>query len=112
MEKTAESWTVTQLERCFGSISFPEYQREPNVWALDAKQRLVDSMVRRFDIASIYIYADEYGGMDCVDGRQRLGAIMSFLGKNPKDHDNGFRFKVLNEIYRDDGHPLASRDEQ
>ena len=110
MKKEAETWQVQHLEKAFPGISFPEYQREPNVWSRDAKQRLVDSMLRRFDIASIYLYRDKHGAMDCFDGRQRLGAIMSFLGRNPKDHDDNFEFKILNEIYEDEDHPLKPMD--
>lgn len=108
MEKEAKTWSVQKLRATFRRINFPAYQREPNVWSRDAKQRLVDSMVRRFDIASIYIYADEHESMDCVDGRQRLGAIMSFLGQNPNDEDNKFEFRILNEVYDDEEHPLRS----
>ena len=110
MEKTAKTWSVEHLEQIFTEINFPEYQREPTVWSLDAKQRLVDSILRKFDIGSIYIYEDDYGAMDCVDGRQRLGAIMSFLGKNPKDHNDKFDFRILNEVYEDTDHPLRSMD--
>ena len=101
MRKDTELWSVKRLEEHFTRINFPEYQREPNVWSLDAKRRLIDSMLRQFDIASIYFYVDDEGSIDCVDGRQRIGAIMSFLGKNPEDDDNGFEFKLLNEIYED-----------
>ena len=88
-------------------VNFPEYQREPNVWLLDAKRRLIDSMMRRFDISSFYFYVDDDGTMDCVDGRQRIGAILSFLGKNDTDrHDNGFQFRILNEIYEDSERPF------
>ena len=110
MKKEADSWSVGALKAKFQSINFPDYQREPNVWSRDAKQRLVDSIIRRFDIASIYIYRDEYESMDCVDGRQRLGAIMSFLGQNPNDGDNKFVFRILNEVYEDSNHPLRSMD--
>ena len=74
------------------------------------RQRLVDSMLREFDIASIYIYVDRHGEIDCVDGRQRLGAIMSFLGKNESDQDNGFEFRVLNEVREDDNNPFSNLD--
>jgi hypothetical protein len=110
MEKTTLPWSVDDLESNFSSINFPEYQREPNIWSLVAKQRLVDSMVRQFDIASLYFYMDEDGAIDCIDGRQRIGAIMSFLNKNPEDPDNGFEFKILNEIYEDENHPFDALD--
>ena len=112
MKKMAQSWSVRDLQKKYKMIDFPEYQREPNIWARAAKQRLVDSMVRGFDIASIYIYRYEYGSMDCVDGRQRLGAIMSFLGDNPSDDDNEFEFRVINDIYDDESHSLKSMDKK
>lgn len=108
MEKETQLWSVDELSANFAKINFPEYQREPNIWSRTAKQRLVDSMLRQFDIASVYLYIDEDGSIDCIDGRQRIGAIMSFLGQNPEDVDNGFDFKLLNEIYQDEGHPFES----
>jgi len=110
VDKETVLWTVTELANRFAEINFPEYQREPNVWSRSAKQRLVDSMVREFDIASIYLYVDQDGSIDCIDGRQRLGAIMSFLASNPEDNDNGFEFKILNEIFEDEGHPYEPLD--
>lgn len=110
MKKETTSWTVTTLKEQFQRLNFPEYQREPNVWSRDAKQRLIDSMLREFDIASLYLYVNGNDSIDCVDGRQRVGAIMSFLGDNPKDEDNGFEFRILNEIYQDEGHPQAAFD--
>lgn len=79
------------------------------MWSRVAKQRLIDSMTRQFDIASLYLYVDDDGSFDCIDGRQRIGAIMSFLKLNPDDaEDNGFEFRVLNEIYEDHEHPFAT----
>ena len=104
MKKVVEHWTVAKLKTEFAKISFPEYQREPNLWSRREKQRLIDSMVRQFDIASLYMYKNEDGELGCVDGRQRLNAIMSFLGKNPHDkEDNEFPLENLNEIYEDEG---------
>ena len=102
MRKCVDSWTVKELRQQFGQIEFPEYQREPNLWSLVEKQRLIDSMTRQFDIASLYFYQHEDGSIDCVDGRQRIGAIMSFLGDNPKDSDANFPLKRLNEVYEDE----------
>ena len=110
MERLIKLWTVEQLRRNYGQIDFPEYQRDPNIWARDAKQRLVDSMVREFDIAPLYFYTRENDTIDCVDGRQRIGAIMAFLGGNEKDSHNGFEFRVLNELYDEDAHPFRELD--
>ena len=98
MKRATEQWTVADLRERVGLISFPDYQREPNLWTRTEKQRLIDSMVRQFDIASLYLYQHDDGVIDCVDGRQRIGAIMSFLGINPNDEDNGFPYRILNEI--------------
>ena len=101
MKKKIEDWPVKTLREIFSQIDFPGYQREPNLWSLVEKQRLIDSMIRRFDIASLYFYRHEDDSIDCVDGRQRIGAIMSFLGENPTDVDVNFQFRILNEIYED-----------
>lgn len=105
MKKEITTWSVDDLHSRFRSISFPEYQREPNVWSLVAKQRLIESMVRQFDVAALYFYKNGDDTLDCVDGRQRIGAIMSFLGKNDDDADNAFPFRIINEVYTDGQHP-------
>jgi len=106
MQKTVDVWSVEDLRNRFAEIEFPEYQREPTVWGRAAKKRLIDSMARDFDIASLYFYETEDGRLECVDGRQRIGAIMSFLGSNAGDGDNEFEFEISNEIYEDKSHPF------
>ena len=103
MKKRTESWTVRDLSEKFSNISFPEYQREPSLWNRAEKQRLVDSMIREFDIASLYLYQHDEESIDCVDGRQRIGAIMAFLGMSDGDPDNRFQLRAQNEIYDDSG---------
>ena len=109
MNKDVKSWSIQDLRERFPQIDFPEYQREPNLWSLVEKQRLIDSIVRRFDIASLYLYQHDDGSLDCVDGRQRIGTIMAFLDENPLGTYPGFRFRHLNEIY-DDTPPFESLD--
>lgn len=82
-------------------IEFPEFQREPTVWKLDKKERLVDSIFRGFDISSIYLYKREDGKYDCIDGQQRINAIWSYMGMNKQDSDNSFHCRMENEIYND-----------
>ena len=101
MEKTIERWSVDDLRQRYPQIDFPEYQREPNLWSLTEKQRLIDSMLRSFDIAPLYLYKHNSGSIDCVDGRQRIGTMMSFLGANGEDPHDKFDFKILNEIYEE-----------
>lgn len=112
MDKKTQLWTVNKLSANFPAISFPEYQREPTVWALDAKQRLIDSMMRKFDIASLYLYVHDDDFIECIDGRQRINAIMSFLEENPGDPSNGFQFRILNEVFPDTDHPFAELDKR
>lgn len=102
MHKITSLWSISDLQNRIPQISFPEYQREPSIWLRSAKQRLIDSIVREFDIASIYLYKKADDAWDCVDGRQRIAAIMSFLEKDLDIEDAGFPYKVLNEIYGDE----------
>ena len=107
MHKVVELWPVREFQDLFGLVHFPEYQREPNLWSLSEKERLIDSMARQFDIASLYFYEHSDGVIDCVDGRQRIGAIMSFLGKNEGDMHNGFGYRVHNEITDESSYPFS-----
>ena len=102
MQKIIESWTVQELRERKAQIAFPEYQREPNLWTQSDRQRLIDSMIREFDIASLYFYLRDDGIYECVDGRQRISAILSFLGDEPTSGQSRIPFKILNEIYEDD----------
>ena len=108
MKKKIDKWSISKLGKMYDRINFPEFQREPNVWSKDAKQKLVDSIAREFDISSLYFYSRDEELIECVDGRQRIGAIMSFLGKNTKDMHNAFEFKLINELYEDGQHKFDS----
>ena len=111
MHKEASLWKISELMERVDGIDFPEYQREPTVWTRAAKQRLVDSVARQFDVSAIYLYRHEDGHWDCVDGRQRISAIRSFLGENPDDeNDDGFAYRLMNEIYEDETHPYRKLD--
>lgn len=111
MERETGTLSITQLRAEFVDIDFPEYQREPTVWSREQKQRLLDSILRSFDIAPIYLYRREDGTQECIDGRQRLNAIMSFLGENPSDEvDNGFPLRSANEISTGTENPYQELD--
>jgi len=97
-----EYWSIRKLTENLDRIEYPEFQREPTVWNLEKKQRLIDSILREFDISSIYFYKKNKEGYDCIDGRQRINAISSYLGLNGTDlEDNIFHLKMENEIYSD-----------
>ncbi len=100
MKKNTIPWTIDRLRK--EAIKFPEYQREPTIWGRKAKQRLIDSIVRGFDIGSIYLYDNGDGTFDCIDGRQRISAIGSFFGDESEEHA-GFPYEIMNEVYNDNG---------
>lgn len=59
------------------------YQRKL-VWTLEEKQRLIESIVKRYPIPAILIAERKSGdGYEIIDGLQRLHAIVSFI-------ENGF----------------------
>ena len=85
MKKKNIRWSIDDLVKHYKSFEFPEFQREPSVWDLNKKRKLIDSHLRNFDIASIYLHKCDDGYFECIDGRQRINAIMSFLGLNEKE---------------------------
>jgi len=140
MKKENVVWKIEKLQSVYKNIEFPEFQREPTVWALEKKQLLIDSIFRGLDISTIYLVKskteskngqeqesgttdklhsgsgksdsslpdsrneDSAFRFDCIDGRQRINAILSFLGLNEADDPSGslhnkFSFKSTNELH-------------
>lgn len=110
MKRDPDKLSIKDLKSVFPAIDFPEYQREPTVWSREQKQRLIDSILRGFDIAAIYLYDRGDSGWECIDGRQRLNAIMSFLNVNERDDDNGFSLRIHNEVAEEDEPDLRALD--
>lgn len=98
MKKKNIKWSVKQLQTHYEAIEFPEFQREPSVWGLDKKRKLIDSILRNFDMASIYLYKRKDGIYECIDGRQRINALLSFIGLNEDDSLNNFKFVSDDEL--------------
>jgi hypothetical protein len=63
----------------------PVYQRMGDVWTLDKRQLLIDSIINEFDIPKIYLHdLKDFGSSGSkqfalIDGRQRLEAIWKFI---------------------------------
>lgn len=56
----------------------PDFQRN-EVWPVGKKQRLIDSILRRWHMPPIHLVAKEDGTFDVLDGQQRLTAIRDFV---------------------------------
>lgn len=57
----------------------PEFQRRANLWTIKRKSGLIESMLLRIPIPSLYVSEDEDGNYAVVDGLQRLCAISHFV---------------------------------
>lgn len=64
----------------------PEYQRNGDIWGLEKRQLLIDSILNEYDIPKIYFHKlskqeKEKTGKDysIIDGRQRLETIWKFI---------------------------------
>lgn len=67
-------------------VKDPPYQRNGDVWSLEKKQLLIDSIINRYDIPKLYFHryereeARKSGKLYAViDGRQRLETIVKFI---------------------------------
>lgn len=65
----------------------PDYQRQGEVWTMDKRQLLIDTLINKFDIPKIYLHKfarpriinDISYDYAIVDGRQRLETMWSFI---------------------------------
>lgn len=56
----------------------PDFQRN-EVWTMEKKCRLIESLMLKIPIPMFYVSADEKGNFYVVDGLQRLSTIRSFV---------------------------------
>jgi hypothetical protein len=57
----------------------PDFQRRANIWDDTRKSSLIESMLLRIPIPSLYVSEDQVGNYTVVDGLQRLCAIAHFV---------------------------------
>ncbi len=69
---------VTRLEEGELDLS-PDFQRRSNLWSDATKSGLIESILLRIPIPSLYVSEDENGNYSVVDGLQRLCAIAHFV---------------------------------
>src|SRR3990172_4598998 len=79
----------------------PAFQRN-DIWDLERKSRLIESLMLKIPLPMFYVSADEKGNWDVVDGLQRLTTIKEFILGNDflKTRDEvsrgkGFRLQNL-----------------
>lgn len=69
---------MTRLEHGELDLS-PDFQRRANLWNEERKSSLIESMLLRIPIPSLYVSEDDEGNYQVVDGLQRLCAIAHFV---------------------------------
>lgn len=99
-------------------IVAPDYQRNGDIWGLEKRQLLIDSILNEYDIPKIYFHrlsrderitsGKEYA---IIDGRQRLETIWKFIDgdfalakdfrylKDPRVNAGGFTYEDLAKNY-------------
>ena len=84
MKSSSKSWTIYTIQQRESRINpRPQYQRAA-VWNLAKKQKLIDSILRGYDIPKIYLREspDDVYEHEVVDGQQRLRAIWEFANND------------------------------
>jgi uncharacterized protein with ParB-like and HNH nuclease domain len=81
MKRTVQDWSIEKLLKERARISFPEYQRQPNLWSVEKKSLLIDSILQDIDIPKLYFFLAGKDSYEVVDGQQRLWAIWEFVDK-------------------------------
>lgn len=90
---------------------FPYYQRVGNIWSIEKKQLLIDTIINKYDIPKFYFNYfispdDELNLMTnfkyaVIDGKQRLQAIFDFL-------DNKFKLSSSCSYQADPSVPIRN----
>jgi hypothetical protein len=90
----------------------PDFQRRSNLWNESMKTSLIESMLLRIPIPSLYVAEDEKGDYTVVDGLQRFCAISHFvcveaLNKAVDGKLNPLRLTQLESLRKFEGHSFA-----
>ena len=98
------TWTAqSAYVRRKGIDTNPDYQRPP-VWTRDQKQKLIDSMIRGYDVPKFYLHKTGKDKFDVIDGQQRLRAIWEFFDEGfalPKDADRVGEYDIAGKKYKE-----------
>lgn len=83
IKMTKEQFSIFELKRRYEKnktiIINPDFQREGNLWTEKQKSELIESILIGIPIPIIYLFENELGFKQVVDGRQRLSCIFDFI---------------------------------
>ncbi|HKS06831.1 MAG TPA: DUF262 domain-containing protein [Gemmatimonadaceae bacterium] len=97
MKRRVRNWTVEELHKLRTSITFPEYQRQPNLWAVEKRRLLIDSILIDIDIPKLYFNQTKGHEYEVVDGTQRLWSLWEFVD-GELTVDDGGRFRTFEQL--------------
>lgn len=73
----------------------PDFQRRANIWNDERKSGLIESMLLRIPLPSLYVSEDKKGDYTVVDGLQRLCAVAHFANVEALNNAVGSNLKPL-----------------
>lgn len=79
-----------------------DYQRE-KIWSTNEQKLLLDSVINDIDIPKLYlakVQANDQFEYECIDGKQRMVALLSFMKPEPgKDTKGALTLPLFNREY-------------
>lgn len=76
-----ESWSISKLLKLYQEDKLnlnPPYQRN-DIWALPTKKKLIDTMKDGFPLPNFFLYLNENGIYEMVDGQQRTRTFLGYI---------------------------------
>lgn len=107
MKMRSEQRALDKIFKRRDRIEMPEYQRG-EVWPDDKKRLLIDTILMGWSLPKFYFEKTGDGTFECVDGQQRLKAIIEFfedkliLSEDTVKRVGGDRYSKLPENFSDD----------
>jgi hypothetical protein len=99
-----------------GDIIIPFYQRK-FVWKIEQASRLIESFLMGLPVPQVFLYVNEEGQLEVIDGQQRLKSVHYFMeGYFGEPDDRGrrqvFRLKGLSEMSEYNGRTFIELSEK